>query len=54
MANSYLSHTETNDSSNTKFTFSVWLKRSAVSGNQCIYATQAGSEEGRIEFDSND
>ena len=53
MANSYLSHTQTNDSSNTKFTFSVWFKRSKL-GNQCIYATQAGSEEGRIEFDSND
>jgi hypothetical protein len=53
MANSYLSHTQTNDASNTKFTFSVWFKRSKL-GNQCIYATQAGSEEGRIEFDTND
>ena len=54
MANSYLTHTQTADSSNTKFTFSFWMKRSSISASQCIYATQSGSDEARIEINSSD
>ena len=54
MANSYLSHTQTADGSNTKFTFSVWFKRSKLGTSQTIFATQSGSDEARIEFDTND
>jgi len=54
MANSYLTHTQTADSSNTKFTFSFWVKRSSIGSTQCIYATQSGNDEARVEFNGND
>jgi len=54
MANSYLTHTQTADSSNTKFTFSFWMKRSKIGASQVIYATQSGSDEARIEINSSD
>ena len=53
MASTYLTRTQSSDTSNTNFTFSCWIKRSNL-GNQCIYATQTGSDEVRFEFDSND
>jgi len=40
-------------SSTTKGTFSVWVKRCSF-GEQCLFATQAGSNEVRINFTSGD
>ena len=50
----HLTRTQTNDSSNTKFNFSVWIKRSNLGASQVLYATQSGSDEARVEFNSSD
>jgi|TARA_R100001463_G_scaffold114505_2_gene169717 hypothetical protein len=49
-----LTRTQTNDSSNTKFNFSVWIKRCNLGASQVLYATQSGSDEARVEFNSSD
>ena len=49
-----LTRTQTNDSSNTKFNFSVWIKRSKLGTSQVLYATQSGSDEARVEFNTSD
>jgi hypothetical protein len=50
----YLTRTQTNDSSNTKFNFSIWIKRSTLGVSQVLYATESGSDEARVEFNSSD
>ena len=50
----HLTRTQTNDSSNTKFNFSVWIKRCNLGASQVLYATQSGSDEARVEFNSSD
>jgi len=50
----HLTRTQTNDSSNTKFNFSVWIKRSNLGASQVLYATQSGSDEARVEFNGSD
>ena len=56
MANTYLSRTITNDSSNTKATISVWCKRTKSSSGteHHLYAIQSGSNEVRLGFQTND
>ena len=56
MANTYLSRTITNDSSNTKATISVWFKRTRSSSGteHHLYAIQSGSNEVRLGFETND
>ena len=54
MASTRIYRTQSADSSNTNFTFSFWMRRSKLGVAQCIFSTQGGNDEFRVEFDSSD
>ena len=54
MASTYLTRTQSSDTTNYNFTFSFWVKRSKLGSSQAILATQTGNDEFRVEFDSSD
>ena len=55
MANTYLTRTPSSTGSRRKFTFSFWIKRSAISSSQTIYNVRPDSNgANRLSFHSSD
>ena len=54
MATTYLTRTQSNTGSETKGTFSAWIKRSKLGSIQVLFSSKASSEFFAIEFDASD
>jgi len=54
MATTYLTRTQSNTGSETKGTFSAWIKRSKLGSIQVIFSSKASTDFFAIEFDASD